>query len=97
LTGPNSQLSGYRVACSDRDNFEPYHLRNCLLESISENNGLVKAVLSFLSLTRPIYSSVQIVRMFNGENVTDDLYSDAVGYCAGTHLKSSKIFNCIEI
>jgi hypothetical protein len=26
---------------------------------------------------------VQIVRTFNGDNVTDDLYSDAVGYCAG--------------
>jgi hypothetical protein len=85
LTESISQLSGYRVACSDQDDFAPYYLRNCLVESISENKGLVKAVLSGLSLARPVYSSVQIVRMFNGENVTDDLYSDAVGYCAGTY------------
>jgi hypothetical protein len=83
LTGPNSQLSGYKVACFDQANFAPNYVINCSVESISERDGLVKAVLSDLSLTSPVYSSVQIVRTFNGDNVTDDLYSDAVGYCAG--------------
>jgi hypothetical protein len=78
-----SYLSGYRVFCSDQQSFARYIPSNCLVKFVSEDNGLVRAVISGLSITRPTYSSVQIVRTINGRNVTDDLFSDAVGYCAG--------------
>jgi hypothetical protein len=83
LTGPSSQLSGYRIFCCNKNKIGSCIPSKCRVQHVSEKNGVVGVVISGLSMTKPTYFSVKIIRTFNGKKVTDDLYSDAVGYCAG--------------
>ena len=58
LTGPNSHLGGYGVVCSYTEVFPSDNPVDCSRLEISEDNGLVEAVLSDVDINKPVYASV---------------------------------------
>ena len=79
-------VAGYKIICSTDVSLTP---------PTSCYNGLVPAntrdvLLSLPDVTRTFYAAVQIVRNFNGQELTEDKYSEVgPAFCAG-----KKQFDC---